>query len=385
MVRLALGNKWHCSFANDFNYKKAAIYKSNFHSNGELFAGDIAEVSLRHLPHVANLAWASFPCQDLSQAGAGRGLAGERSGTFWLFWRLMRRLAKRKRGPHLIVVENVCGALASRGGKDFQDISDAFARLGYSFGAVVIDAKHFVPHSRPRLFIIGARKDIVLPRKLIRKAPSEQWHPPSLRKAQDLLCSQTKDKWVWWHLPPPPVPDRTLADLIEWEKAYAPYDSNAETQKLVSMISKDHLERLRKARRGKPEFVATVYRRMRPAKNGRKIQRAEVRTDGLAGCLRTPSGGSSRQTVLVANGGGILSRKMTPREAARLMGIPESYELPNDQGEAYHLVADGVVVPVVQFLNDQIFLPILSRLHDEARKAGSIGNHAAGKVTGHYS
>ena len=65
------------------------------------------------------LAWASGRCEDLSLAGAGAGLQGERSGTFWPFWKLMMGLAADERAPRLIVLENVCGALTSHGGRDF--------------------------------------------------------------------------------------------------------------------------------------------------------------------------------------------------------------------------------------------------------------------------
>ena len=49
-------------------------------------------------------------------------------------------------------------------------------------------------------------------------------------------------------------------------------------------------------------MVGAVYRRTRPDENGIKRQRAEVRFDDVAGCLRTPAGGSSRQIILVVEG-----------------------------------------------------------------------------------
>jgi DNA (cytosine-5)-methyltransferase 1 len=59
----------------------------------------------------------------------------------------------------------------------------------------------------------------------------------------------------------------------------------------------------------------------------RKTQRAEVRFDDISGCLRTPAGGSSRQTVLIVEGKQVRSRLLSPREAARLMGVPDDYPL----------------------------------------------------------
>ena len=75
-------------------------------------------------------------------------------------------------------------------------------------------------------------------------------------------------------------------------------------------------------------MVGAVYRRTRPDEFGIRRQRAEVRFDDVAGCLRTPSGGSSRQTILVVEGRTVRSRLLSPREAARLMGLDDSYELP---------------------------------------------------------
>ena len=104
--------------------------------------------------------------------------------------------------------------------------------------------------------------------------------------------------------------------------------------------------------------VGTIYKRTRDG-----FQCAEVRFDGIAGCLRTPGGGSSRQTIMVVHGESIKSRLISSREAARLMGLPEDYILPKKYNEAYHLLGDGVVVPVVAHLSQHLFLPIARLNH----------------------
>lgn len=116
-------------------------------------------------------------------------------------------------------------------------------------------------------------------------------------------------------------------------------------------------------------MVGAIYKRTRLDENGYKIQRAEVRFDDVAGCLRTPSGGSSRQLILVVEGSKVRSRLISGRETARLMGLPENYELPTNYNEAYHLTGDGVVVPVVRHLAENIFLPILRNNADEKQAA----------------
>ena len=104
--------------------------------------------------------------------------------------------------------------------------------------------------------------------------------------------------------------------------------------------------------------MAAGFRRVR-TEDGRKVQRLEVRLDGLAGCLRTPSGGSSRQYVLVCDGGRIQARRMTGRETARLMGVGEDYILPRSESAALKLMGDAVAVPVVRALAEQLLGPAL--------------------------
>ena len=92
-----------------------------------------------------------------------------------------------------------------------------------------------------------------------------------------------------------------------------------------------------------------------------------MRFDDLAGCLRTPAGGSSRQVLLIVDGADVRSRLISSRETARLMGLPDDYRLPDNYNEAYHLTGDGVVVPVVRHLAEHLFEPIL----DQAALSGA--------------
>lgn len=202
MARAGLGESWRCVFANDFDPRKAATYSSNW-GGDELCVGDVAALTTAHLPGSVDLAWASFPCQDLSLAGNGAGLRGERSGTFWPFWKLIFELKQEGRSPRLIALENVCGTLHSHGGGDFAAIGNALSDAGYRFGAVVIDAVDFLPQSRPRLFIIGVLGDLQIPQNLRSSSPDPKWHPEMLLKAFRKLSGSAAAKWVWWALPMP--------------------------------------------------------------------------------------------------------------------------------------------------------------------------------------
>jgi DNA (cytosine-5)-methyltransferase 1 len=99
------------------------------------------------------------------------------------------------------------------------------------------------------------------------------------------------------------------------------------------------------------------------------VQRAEVRFDDVAGCLRTPAGGSSRQTIIVVDGAKVRTRLISTRETARLMGLQDEYKLPKNYNEAYHLTGDGVAVPVVRHLAEHLFEPILTAESRSAKEA----------------
>jgi len=361
MAGLGLGPDWKCLFANDIDPKKAASYRRNHGGGAELLLKDVAKVALDDLPCAADMVWASFPCQDLSLAGNGAGLAGKRSGMFKPFWQLMRGLNSEGRGPKIIALENVCGAITSNGGRDFATLAAAFSGLGYRFGAVVVDAVHFLPQSRPRFFMIGVRGDLIIPDQLLGEGPSGLWHPPALVEGCNLLSNAAAARWQWWHLPTPSTRNTHLAALIEERPTGVAWHTKAETQKLLDMMTTHNRQKVDAAKQTGERVVGTIYKRTRLDAQGIKRQRAEVRFDQIAGCLRTPAGGSSRQTIMVVEGDKVRSRLLSTREAASLMGLPENYILPERYNEAYKLAGDGVAVPVVRHLASAIFEPVLRR------------------------
>ena len=352
MARAGLGSDWECLFANDICHTKARSYKANW-GDDHLLVKDIYDVRSDELPGSTAMAWGSFPCQDLSLAGVGMGLDGERSGAVWGFWKLICDLKVEGRNPQLVIVENVFGALTSRDGRDFELIVEAIATQGYLVGAMLIDAVHFLPQSRPRLFIVGVDSHLELPAQSHTSTPNSAWHPDAMIRAYNRLTGQVKKAWRWWSVPQNEVPVLTLDSLVETNPKGVEWHSETETTNLLEMMAPLHRRKVLAAQRSGSTRVGTIYKRTRHG-----VQRAEVRFDGVAGCLRTPGGGSSRQTIMVVNGEKIRSRLISPREAARLMGLPDDYKLPKKYNEAYHLLGDGVVVPVVSHLNKHLLLPI---------------------------
>lgn len=360
MARAGLGDRWQCLFANDFDYKKSRTYALNWGSEA-LKTEDVRKLKTSDLPARADLVWGSFPCQDLSLAGGGAGLKGDRSGTFWPFWSLMKKLMKEERSPKVIVLENVLGTLTSHSGKDFTTICRAFRDSNYKCGALVIDAALFVPHSRPRLFVVGVREDVQIPAGLVSDGPKAPWHNRALQNAFENLPPKTQENWVWWNLESPATRNSQFADLVEDDPDSVQWHTPAETKQLLAMMSDVNLQKVKEAKRAGTKIVGAIYKRTRRDENGFKVQRAEIRFDDISGCLRTPAGGSSRQLIMVVEGNSVRSRLISSRETARLMGLPDEYILPKNYNEAYHLTGDGVVVPVVRHLAESIIEPILTR------------------------
>lgn len=355
MAHAGLGRDWDCIFANDFSEKKASSYAANW-GNRTLHVGDVALIETAHLPDQADLAWASFPCQDLSLAGNGAGLDGARSGTFWAFMKIMDGLRLQSRKPRIIALENVYGAITSHDGKDFEAMMNAVSEQGYRLGAMVIDAIHFVPQSRPRLFIVAVDSELQIPDVCSKEIPNPAWHPAAIIKAYNQLPKKLKDQWVWWSPPQPKRSLKTLDDIIEKSPQGVDWHTPEETQKLMEMMSPLNRRKVIQAQEHGRLKVGALYRRTREG-----VQRAEVRFDGISGCLRTPSGGSSRQTIIIVDGSSIRSRLLSPREAARLMGLRDSYVLPDRYNDAYHLAGDGVVVPVVSHLAKHILNIVIEK------------------------
>lgn len=360
MARLGLGDRWSCLFANDFSPRKAQSYFENFHPEPDEFDdGDVFDIEPARLPRGADMAWASFPCQDLSLAGAGQGLNGARSGSFWGFWRLMQELANEGQPIPLIVLENVVGTISANQGNDFQTLLNKLVRYGYRIGPLVIDAQFFIPQSRPRLFIIAVHLDVDVPPTLLQSYPDARWHPKVMVKAYQNIPKDIQEQWLWWNLPYPPARSINLIDLLEDNPAGVKWHTPHETNRLLELMTPLHRAKVKAAQESGKRVVGTIYRRIR-THDGVKAQRAEIRIDDVSGCLRTGSGGSSKQFLMIIEGDSIRSRLLSPREAARLMGVNDAYELPANYSDAYHLMGDGLVVPVVSWLSEHILLPLLA-------------------------
>lgn len=316
-------------WANDNSIKKNEIYARNFGSIN-LCSDDIRNVRGGSLPF-AHLSWASFPCQDLSLAGKRGGLAAERSGLVWEWLRIFDEMPKR---PAVVVLENVAGLLTV----DFSAIHHCLDDLGYRSGAILINADLFLPQSRPRVFILGVDKAVDLPVELVDEGPN--W----LHKNKALVSAASElDSWVWWKTAEPSIRKENLATFLDDD---VPFDKDH----VLELIPERQLKRLAVL----DDFCGTAYRRTR---NGKQC--LEVRFDGVAGCLRTAAGGSSKQFVVVKKDGLLHARVLRAREAARLMGAPDEYYLPKSENDGYFAMGDAVAVPVAEFIGKRFLVKLV--------------------------
>jgi site-specific DNA-cytosine methylase len=198
-----------------------------------------------------------------------------------------------------------------------------------------------------------------IPDEIVAPGPETPFHPPMLVKA----CSHQTAP-IWWRLPAPPSRNLALVDIVEDTPTGVHWNSGAATARLIGMMAPLHLAKLDLAKRAVKRMVGAIFRRMRDEAGGR-VQRAEIRFD-IAGCLRVPAGGSSRQTVMIVEGDTVRSRLMSPRECARLMGLDDGYQWPADLNEALALMGDGVAVSAVRHLAEHLLEPLLRAVEADA-------------------
>ncbi len=331
-------------WANDIEETKRALYAENM-SAEHFVCDDVRNVLGEDLPD-AEIATASFPCVDLSLAGNRLGLTGRQSGMFWEFARVIDEMGARR--PKVVMLENVPGFATSRGGADLLATLECLNRLGYTCDLLALDARRFVPQSRLRLFIIGSSHSL-------KNEP--RWAPHVLRPAwtRRLADSHPELKLVAFDLPDPPESSDSLADIVE---RLRPQDEvwwePARLSRFEESLSPIQARRLARAKKARTKSWATAYRRTRDG-----VPRWEIRGDTLAGCLRTARGGSSKQAVVEAGAGQVRVRWMTPREYARLQGVPDNYRLNTvSENQALFGLGDAVCVPAVAWLARHCLRPL---------------------------
>jgi DNA (cytosine-5)-methyltransferase 1 len=353
---LELGG-WKVVFANDIDQDKFGMYSAHFRDcSDDFLLGDIHKLKPDQIPSVT-MATASFPCNDLSLAGMRKGLHGKQSSAYWGLVRILDEMGDRR--PPIVLLENVSGFLTSHGGHDFQIALLALNRLGYSTDAIIIDASRFVPQSRVRLFVIGSLGNGHANWKI---QDSLRFYESDLRPKAlaEFIFTHPEIVWKIRRLPPLPKSRMSLPDIIEdlpddstfwWDVKRRDY--------LVSQMSEKHSGQLQQMIKAHKWSYGTVFRRIR---KGRSM--AELRIDGLAGCLRTPRGGSGRQILVKAGYGKVKVRLLTPRECARLMGAND-FIVDVPLNKALFGFGDAVCVPVIDWIAKNYLNPLIEEMRSQ--------------------
>lgn len=346
---------WKVVFANDFAPKKFEMYQEFFPDAKEHYKiDDIFKLNPAEIP-TTTLATCSFPCVDLSLAGNMNGIInGSHSSAFWGFINILK--AQGDSAPPLVMVENVPGWLHSNNGKDFRVTVQALNDLGYFCDVFVLDALRFTPQSRLRVFLIGS--------KLVTTPTSPDL---ILKRSKSLLSEQLKKSidsnrdlhWFYNELPePPPVNKSGLSNLVEnLDDSDKRWWSQDEVNRHLEMMADVHRERVEKLKSKDEISFRTFYRRIREG-----MQRAEVRDDDLSGCLRTAIGGSGKQFLIKMGAGHIKMRAMTPREYARLQGVPDSYNISINGVQALTGFGDAVCVPAISWIAENVLNPLAEKV-----------------------
>lgn len=341
---------WECVFANDIAEEKAVMYRARF--GGEhLVVGDINDLTLDDLPGNLDLLTASFPCIDLSLAGNRRGLAGEHSSVIWPFLDLAAALIEQRQPPKALLLENVTGFLTSHGGRDLADVCQRIAELGYALDLTVVNAQWFTPQSRPRLFVPAVRRDLAL--NLL--PPTDQVTRLRNTAVRRFQAEHRGLPFVEFPLPEPPQrAEQSLVDVLD---AIPPDDESWWTDEqvgaIIAAMREPHAVRVDELRSGQRDGVATMFRRVRQRRTV-----GEVRSDRIAGCLRTPQGGSSVQFLVDCRSGRPRIRPLSGREYARLQGA-DHFPIPVGRRQAQMGFGDAVCVPAVRWLVDCAFGSLL--------------------------
>lgn len=354
LVRAALERTgWQVVFANDIEPFKYEMYRANFDAS-DFVLGDVRAVVGDDIPDI-ELATASFPCTDLSLAGARRGLDGEQSGMFWEFTRILGEMGSRR--PGAVLLENVPSFGTSKGGADLEAAIERLNELGYACQVTICDARRFVPQSRQRMFIVGTIGGVPTVAGAQGALPGfDRWpiHQPDwLRRFVD---EHPTLRLSIFDVERPPASTKTLADVVERIPARDKRWWDAERLgRFVSSLSPRQAARFERMRTSKVTTWATAYRRTRMSH-----ATWEIRPDKISGCLRTSRGGSSRQVLVEAGRGEVRVRWMTAREYARLQGAPD-FVIPDSVSgnQALSGFGDAVALPVVEWLSRHYLTPLV--------------------------
>jgi DNA (cytosine-5)-methyltransferase 1 len=301
-----------CVFTSEYDKYCVQTYKANHRPSHEV-VGDIREVTksterIRAMVPQHDVLVAGFPCQPFSIAGVSKknalgnphGFECRTQGT--LFFDICKIIEAKK--PHAFLLENVRNLRSHDKGRTFQTILDALHELGYHVEYRILDAASWVPQHRERIFIVGFRQ-------------------PTGFRFEDLQVPDQKPK---------------LGSILHPENGSespeALFTTGVKAKVATKYTLTEHLWQYLKDYRDKHAAAGNGFGYSKVGKNHiARTLSARYYKDG--------------SEILVDRGGSKVPRRLTPRECARLMGFPDSFQIKVSDTQAYKQFGNSVVVPVV--------------------------------------
>jgi DNA (cytosine-5)-methyltransferase 1 len=297
-----------CVFTSEWNPWAKKTYVENF-GEDEPFVGDIVPYPTDDIPD-HDVLLAGFPCQPFSIAGVSKKNALGRPHGFecttqgTLFFDVARIIAARR--PKAFLLENVKNLLSHDQGKTFRIITDTLRKeLKYQVHTKVVDGGHFVPQHRERILIVGFRQNTLFSFDHL-KLPEKR-----------------------------PVMSSILHPEDASEVAEEPYTTGPKAKVHSKYVLTDKLW----------EYLQAYAEKHRKAGNGFGFGLVDRNSVSRTLSARYYKDGSE---ILVSRGRGKNPRRLTPRECARLMGIPDTFKIPVSDTQAYRQFGNSVVVPVIR-------------------------------------
>ena len=276
-----------CVFTSEIDKFAQQTYEANF--NEKPF-GDIKEATKsdetikEHIPK-HDILLAGFPCQAFSQAGKRKGFEDTRGTLFFDIAKILKVM-----NPKAFLLENVKGLRGHDQGNTIKRITEIIVDLGYYPSYEVLNSKDFgLPQNRERIFIVGLKESM----------------------------------FNFQLVNVPKVPTQ-VRDILEKK-------SVTEDYKISTRLHKSHKRRKIEHKKNNRGFGFSLKKPSDPHTN---TLSARYYKDG--------------SEILIDRGGQKNPRMLTPREAARLQGFPESFEIPVSKNQAYKQFGNAVSVNVVR-------------------------------------
>lgn len=287
-----------CVFSSDINEKACKVYEKNFKIKPH---GDITKIKCKEIPS-HDILCAGFPCQPFSISGAKKGF-DDKNGK--LFFEIIRIARFHK--PKVIFLENVSNLEAHDGGNTLKTIKQKLKSIGYRTFAKVLNASDYnVPQSRKRIYIIAFRNNLGI----------KDFSFPEVQT--QITC---------------------VKDILEQT-----VDSKYTISRNDIVISDDSDHKISK----KLIRIGSVG----PGRQGERIYSVQ----GPATTLSSQGGGPGGKTGIYKVGK--ITRILTPRECARVMGFPDNFILVGTDFDAYTQFGNSVVVNVIQEITKEIIKKI---------------------------